>query len=172
MRDPRILKTTTKSRSPKKPGEEPRTDERTVEDPGEPDKRLLALETEFSNVLIMMKREGSSLASVQLKAWDGSPLGSLTTSNPLSSAEGYITIAGHTTYSEIGRNLSRQDISSGLGNRYLWASIRRVRNLPSGGRENKVKVEDYASYVAVVQAFARKAGEITRSWLMQTRHGR
>ena len=40
-------------------------------DPGEPDKRLLVVEEEYSVVLKVASREGNTLTEQLRKAWDG-----------------------------------------------------------------------------------------------------
>src|SRR5262249_37552958 len=45
--------------------------ETVIEDPGIADKRLLVIQTEFSSVLKVMRREGNTLSETIRDAWDG-----------------------------------------------------------------------------------------------------
>jgi hypothetical protein len=55
--------------------------ERQVVDSGEPDKRLLVVESEFGSVLQQNGREGNILSTVLRQAWDGKPLSIIARSN-------------------------------------------------------------------------------------------
>ena len=51
-------------------------------DEGVPDKRLLAVESEFASVLAVMKREGNTLSPVLRVAWDRGTLQTMTRNSP------------------------------------------------------------------------------------------
>lgn len=72
-------------------------------DPGVDDKRLYVVETEFSSVLAMVKREGNTLSRVIRDAWDRDYLATMTTRGSAIRATGaLITIIGHITMDECG----------------------------------------------------------------------
>jgi hypothetical protein len=102
-------------------------------DKGEPDKRFLALSTEFAGVLRMMARAGNSLSPVVRDAWDRSTLRTLTKSEPLTATGAHISQIGHCTADELRRYLDATEAANGFANRYLFVCVRRARLLPDGG---------------------------------------
>ena len=106
-----------------------------TEDKGEPDKRLLALESELATTLRRIEREGSSLSAILRDAFDRKVLDTLVSerSRPAArSSENHITVVGHITRSELRRYMSRTEMANGLGNRFLWGLVKRSRYLPRG----------------------------------------
>ncbi len=69
----------------------------TVVDAGEPDKRLLVLESEFAAVLKVMTREGNTLSTIIRQAWDGGRLATLTRNSPLKATGAHISLIAHVT---------------------------------------------------------------------------
>jgi hypothetical protein len=107
--------------------------EEVVLDPGEPDKRLIAVEGELASMLKVMARDGNTLSPTKRQAWDGGHLRTLTKNNPTKSTGAHISIIGHITKAELLRNFSETEAANGLGNRYLWIMVRRSKELPFGG---------------------------------------
>jgi hypothetical protein len=108
-----------------------------IEDEGEPDKRLLALESELATTLRRIEREGSSLSALLRDAFDRRVLDTLVSerSRPAArSSENHVSVVGHITRSELRRYMSRTEMANGLGNRFLWGLVRRSRYLPRGAR--------------------------------------
>lgn len=105
----------------------------TAKDIGVSDKRLLAIEPEFSGMLKIMGREGNSLSKILREAWDdGSSLNTLTKNSPLTATNVHFSLVGHTTSEELLRYLTETEKASGFGNRMLWCLVRRARLLPDG----------------------------------------
>ena len=108
--------------------------ERQMVDTGEPDKRLLVVESEFGGVLQQTGRDGNILSSVLRQAWDGKPLRILARSNKDNCQEPHIALIGNVTVEELKRLLTTNDRANGFGNRILWCCARRSKLLSRGGR--------------------------------------
>jgi Protein of unknown function (DUF3987) len=106
--------------------------ERQIVDTGEPEKRLLVVESEFGGVLQQTGREGNILSSVMRQAWDGKPLRILARSNKDSCQEPHIAVIGNVTVEELKRLLTSNDRANGFGNRILWCCARRSKLLSRG----------------------------------------
>jgi hypothetical protein len=108
--------------------------ENVIEDAGIEDKRLLVVETELALTLRVMAREGSSLSAVMRQAWDSQDLRTLTKNHSARATAPHISVIGHVTADELRRYLDATEIANGFGNRFLWALVRRSRQLPHGGQ--------------------------------------
>ena len=103
-------------------------------DPGVGDKRFLALEPEFSKSLAVMKREGNTLSQVIRDAWDGrNRLETLTKHSPTKATGACISIVGHITLRELRSKLDETAMANGFANRFLFACVKRSKELPFGG---------------------------------------
>ncbi len=109
-------------------------DERHAADPGEPDKRLLVIESEFAQVLQMSSRDGNTLSNVMRDAWDGSPLRVMARSNKDSCQHPHISLIANITQEELLKPLSASNQSNGFANRILWCCAKRSKQLPYGGK--------------------------------------
>jgi hypothetical protein len=77
-------------------GIDPKTGKQIVVDAGVTDKRLLILETEFSQPLKMFRRDGNVLSDVLRNAWDGAEvLSTLTRNNPIMATGSHVSVIGH-----------------------------------------------------------------------------
>jgi hypothetical protein len=101
-------------------------------DPGEPDKRLLILETEFASVLKQTERQGNTLSPILRQAWDGMPLRTMTKNSPARSTGAHISLIGHITVDELRRYLTQTESANGFGNRHTWFCTQRSKELPEG----------------------------------------
>ncbi|MEJ7872795.1 MAG: DUF3987 domain-containing protein, partial [Rubrobacteraceae bacterium] len=110
-----------------------RKGEEVILDPGEPDKRLLAVEGELASVLKVMAREGNTLSPTIRQAWDDSRLRTLTKNSPLKATGAHISIIGHITKAELLRHLPDTEAGNGFANRFMWLMVRRSKELPFGG---------------------------------------
>lgn len=102
-------------------------------DEGIDDKRLLAIEPEFARVLKVASREGNTISTTLRQAFDGENLSTLTRNDPLRATNAHISLIGHITRGELIARLEATEAASGFGNRFLWAHVHRVSELPSGG---------------------------------------
>jgi hypothetical protein len=134
-----------------------------VEDPGEPDKRLLVLETEFAKVLRAMKRDTSILSGTLRQAWDDGTLRTLTKNSPLTATDAHISIIAHITGLELQSELDRTDMANGFLNRFLLACVRRSKVLPEGGDIPEGALIAIAHRVRSALDFGRRVGEVRRN---------
>ena len=135
-------------------------DDGEVIDSGEPDKRLMLVESEFANVLKQTERLGNTLSTVVRDAWDKSRLSPLTKNNRIVATDPHISIIGHITREETTRYLSATEIANGFGNRFLWFLIKRSKLLPLGSFPKQSKVDGIVDAVGKVLAFGQSAGEM------------
>jgi hypothetical protein len=99
--------------------------------PGVSDKRLLLVETEFTGVLARIRRDGNTLAHEMRKAWDGTPMRTMTRS-PLRADTHHIGIIGHVSPEELRTTLRRSDFTGGTVNRFLMIMSKRSKYRPWG----------------------------------------
>jgi hypothetical protein len=136
--------------------------EEELADAGEPDKRMLCIESEFSSMLKIMGREGNSLSGVVRQAWDSGNLSTLTRNNPLRATGAHVSIIGHTTKDELIRNLSATEQCNGFANRFLWLLAKRSKALPHGAALPQEILAGLTERVGKAVTFARNAGRIMR----------
>ena len=102
-------------------------------DAGVDDKRLLVLESEFASPLRHFERSGNTLSSTLRAFWDNGKVSSLTKNTPAKTTGAMVTVIGHITVDELRRYLTRTEMGNGLANRFLFACVRRSKELPFGG---------------------------------------
>jgi hypothetical protein len=102
-------------------------------DEGIADKRLLVQEPELARVLQASSRQSNTLTSVLRQAWDGDVLRTLTRTTPARATDAHISVVAHVTRFELRALMSKNDMSNGLANRFLWIAARRSKCLPDGG---------------------------------------
>jgi hypothetical protein len=105
-----------------------------IVDEGIRDKRLLVLEQEFSSVLKVAEREGSTLSATIRQAWDSGDLRIMNKNSPAQATGAHINLLGHITKEELLRCLNSTEAVNGFGNRFLWLCVKRSKCLPEGGR--------------------------------------
>jgi hypothetical protein len=133
------------------------------DDPGVTDKRVLAIESEFSRLLAVAGREGSIVSAVCRDAWDTGNLGNLTKNNPSKATNAHISIEGQITIEELTRRLTDTEIANGMGARFLFLLVDRSQVLPSGG---SLQPEDYEKLGRKTQQAletSRRFGRLCRS---------
>lgn len=124
-----------------------------VADEGEPDKRALAYEPEFAQVLRVMRRDGSTTDTTIRRAWEGhEQLGTLTRNSPLKATGAHISIIGHVSAEELRREMQTTDAASGFGNRILYVCAKRSKRLPEGG---SLGDDDWSELVPVIREALR-----------------
>ena len=125
-------------------------------DQGAPTKTALWVESEFGGTLAMASREGNSLSKFLRQAWDGDhKLKAASKNNPVESTDAHVSLIGHTTFYDLGINLSQNNLHNGLANRILWVCTRRSRDLPDGGELNKVNLQRFADPIKAAIKFGR-----------------
>jgi len=133
-----------------------------LKDPGAEDRRLLVEEPEFASVLVVARREGNTLGMVLRNAWDNRVLETLTKSNPMRATDTHITVVGHVTENELLRHLTEEKLGAGIGNRFLFVSVRRSKVLPHSG-DRDVFSEDLIRRLREAIAFGKQWREIELS---------
>lgn len=132
-----------------------RKGEEFTKDEGEPDKRLLIIESELARALQVMKREGNTLSAVLREAWDGPAiLRSLTKNDNTRASLPHISIIGHITREELRRDLEANSYTNGLVNRFLWVCVRRSKLLPEGNEEYTTIIKNLAERLLFVMTWA------------------
>jgi hypothetical protein len=131
-------------------------------DTGVTDKRLLAIEPEFSVMLRIMSRDGNSLSGVLRQAWDSGDLSTLTRNNPLKATDAHLTLIGHTSAEELVRNLDQTEKANGFANRILWACVRRSKMLPDGESFPEAELQRLSERLRDAVTFARSCDTIKR----------
>lgn len=136
--------------------------EEMLTDPGVADKRLLAVEEEFSAVCRVATRDGNTLSETIRRAWDGKPLGNLTKNSPARCLTPHVSMLAHVTGTELLRVIDSTDAANGFGNRFLWVCVHRSKLLPEGGRLPADEREELVARTREALLAARKAGEVRR----------
>ena len=126
------------------------------------DKRLLIIEPEFAQTLTVMNREGNTLSSVIRDAWDRGDLATLTRNSPLKATGAHISLIGHITEQELGARLDDTSKGNGFANRFLFALVRRSKELPEGGMVPEIQLHALADRLKRVLTFARTVTTVRR----------
>jgi hypothetical protein len=158
VRDPVYQKVPRKEKGKKFAGE---YDEICV-DEGEKDKRLLIIESEFASVMTMTNREGNTLSVVVRQAWDSGDLSPLTKNSPTKATGAHISIIGHITRHELLARLDDTSKANGFANRFLWALVKRSKELPEGAAVPDDLLNPIAARLIAALEFARTCTEIKR----------
>jgi hypothetical protein len=140
------------------------------------DKRVLVVETEFGNVLRVLAREGNTLSAVLRMAWDSDDLRTMTKHSPSRATNPHVSLLGHVTQQELAKYLSHVEVFNGLGNRVLWACVKRSKLLPFGGSLDAGDMQRLGSRLAAAADLARGAGSMlwtsTGRTLWESEYGR
>lgn len=126
-------------------------------DEGVSDKRLLAVETEFTKMLRLAQRNENTLSTTVREAWDSGHLRILNKNSPAVATGAHISIVGHATRDDLLRYLCETEMANGFANRFLWMCVRRSKMLPDGG--GALEFAPYAQEVRTSLAFARRLGD-------------
>jgi hypothetical protein len=127
-----------------------------LEDAGEPDKRLLLIESEFGRALKAMQREANTLSAVLREAFDSnSKLQSLTKTAKGVASDPHISLIGHITKTELIKLFSDTDLMNGLGNRFLWICSRQSKSLPFPEAMSINIIGDLAGQIISAENFAK-----------------
>ena len=96
------------------------------------DKRLLAVESEFANVLHQNKRDGNTLSTALRDAWDGTDIQPATKSNRVGASNPHIGVLADITPSELRSLMSSRELTNGFANRFIffWAEGDKINPFP------------------------------------------
>ncbi len=137
-------------------------DDDEVVDPGETDKRLLAIESEFASVLHVMERQGNTLSAAVRQLWDTGAVRSLTKNSPARTTDAHVSIVGHITRDELLRYMNRTELGNGFANRFLFFAVRRSKVLPEGGNLDNGELDPLRARLKSAAEFARTVNEMRR----------
>jgi hypothetical protein len=140
------------------PGTDKKTGQPIELDPGVDDKRLLVVEPEFGNVLRVLAREGNTLSAVLRLGWDSDSLRAMTKNSPARASNPHVSLIGHVTAEELARYLSHVEVFNGLGNRILWACVRRSKRLAFSGAIDGGSIARLGNRLALALDHARGVG--------------
>lgn len=143
------------------PVEREKKGETEILDHGVDDKRLLAIEDEFSRVFKVAGRQGATISEIVRQAWDGRDVLRVMVKGDTNTATGaHVAIFGNITEAELLVSLSETDMTNGLANRFMWCVVRRSKLIPRPRRLDDATADDLAGCIAEALAFAATAGEL------------
>src|SRR6185437_3727498 len=79
----------------------------------------------------------------------------LTATNP------HISIVGHITVEELRARITRNDIANGFANRFLFAMVKRSKNLPFGGNLDESTISELGNLLKAAVDKAKGVGRVT-----------
>ena len=126
------------------------------------DKRMLAVETEFTRVLKVMGRQGNTLSTLLRDAWDKGDFQILNKNSPMKATGAHFSIVGHTTDEDLQMTLDDCDLYNGFANRILWTAPRRAQFLPHGGNVDRAKLAVLGASLKGIISTAKGIGEMRR----------
>jgi hypothetical protein len=132
-----------------------------IVDPGVSDKRFMIVEPEFAGALAVIERHGNTLSPLIRRAWDGDKLSTLTKSSPLCATGAHISIVGHITEDELRSRITRVDMANGFANRFLFALVRRSKELPFGGDLSEIEILHLGGQLKRVLEKVRTFGRVS-----------
>jgi hypothetical protein len=133
-----------------------------IVDGGVDDKRLFAIESEFSMTLRRMSSETNTLSSVIRQAWDSGNLATITKGSPMRATGAHIGIVGHITPQELAVEMRSTEQANGFANRFLFFVVKRSQLLPEGAKIPASLINSLAADLSTAVAFARNVGEVRR----------
>jgi Protein of unknown function (DUF3987) len=132
-----------------------------IVDPGVSDKRLMIVEPEFAGALAVIERHGNTLSPLIRRAWDGDKLSTLTKSSPLCATGAHISIVGHITEDELRSRITRVEMANGFANRFLFALVRRSKELPFGGDLSDSEILHLGEHLKAITDKVRTFGRVS-----------
>src|ERR1019366_942182 len=135
-----------------------RNEQGEIEDEGARDKRLFVTESEFASVLSVFARKENTLFAIPRNAWDSKTLRTLAKNVGEVASEPHVTLAAHITFDELKSKLAKEDLSSGVANRFLWICARRSKLLPHGGTLRAADRQDLTAQLSARLTLAKTRG--------------
>jgi hypothetical protein len=130
---------------------------RRVVDPGVDDKRLMLVETEFAQLLRVMRRDTNPLSAFIRNLWDRGVAGGLTKGSQTRTRNAHVSIVGHITSEELKREMQAVDLYNGFANRFVYVCASRSKKLPGGGSLDDATVSELSHETAEAIEQARKS---------------
>lgn len=100
---------------------------------GDVGRRLMAIQEEFSAVIKLCNRPGNILSEIVRQGHGSKPLRVMNKNAPVRVTNPHLSIIGHITREETLSVLTSVESANGFGNRFLWAAVKRSKELPDGG---------------------------------------
>jgi hypothetical protein len=120
------------------------------------DRRGHVFEPEFSRVLTVAGRDGSTLSPIFREAWDGGTLAVRRSKERIVARDVHLSVVAHITPSELRAKLSEGDMLNGFANRFVFVVSRRSKKLPSGGHVDPAVIGQLAKRLSSVIRPTRK----------------
>ena len=110
-------------------------------DPGVPDKRMLAIESEFDNVFTQLRRDSNTLSATLRNVFDGRDIEPMTKTNPIKATKPHVVLVGHITAHELREKSTDNDVANGLLNRLMMLHVFRPKlvALPKPTKDEKLQ---------------------------------
>ena len=131
-------------------------------DPGESDKRLIAMESEFASTLHAIERQGNTLSACIRNLWDSGNVRTLTKNSPARTTDAHVSIVGHITRDELLRYMTRTELGNGFANRFMFVCVRRSKVLPEGGNLQDETLWPLVHRLKEAVQYARTVNELKR----------
>jgi Protein of unknown function (DUF3987) len=128
-------------------------------DPGVSEKRLQLIESEFATLLKATERQQNTSSEVLRQAWDGQILRTLAKNSPLQASDTHVSVITHITLNELRRNLTSTQQANGFGNRFLWALVRRSKELPIPTEPDRGTMQRIAASITAALSAARRGAQ-------------
>jgi hypothetical protein len=126
-----------------------KNDEKDKEAKAPQDKRCFIVEEEFSRILTVAAREGSTLSEILRQAWGGGVLSIIRAKDRIIAHGTHITLVGHITPDELKKKLASVDMVNGFANRFLYVCSQRSKTLSRGGNPDRNQLARLAQKVDV-----------------------
>ena len=137
--------------------------EQIVEDEGEPEKRVLVVAGEYSQILKVMRREGNTLSAIIRDAWDQGNLSIATRSMAAQATGVYFSMIGHITADELREELGGLEAANGFANRFIWFAVKRSKSLPTPKELDDEWLAAWAARFREAVEQARQIGQVRRA---------
>jgi hypothetical protein len=136
--------------------------DRMKDDEGVSDKRMLAYESEFANVLKVIERRENTLSTTLRQAWDTGNLRTLAKNTPVKASHAHISLISHITKEELKRRMSEAEAFNGFANRFIFVCAKRSKLLPEGGNIQALDFSRIEQGVNEAVKFSQTVGELRR----------
>jgi hypothetical protein len=98
---------------------------------GSTDKRCMVVESEFSRVLHVASRQGSTVTDTMRTMWDEGEGQTNAKASQQRASNVTLSIVAHTTNTDLANGMSDADLKNGFGARFLYVHAERTQRLPS-----------------------------------------
>ena len=120
----------------------------------------MIVEPEFASVLSVAERPGNTISPLIRRAWDGDKLQTITKNSPLCATGAHISMIGHITEDELRARITRTELANGFANRFLFALIRRSKELPFGGAVIDSEILDLGNRLTSIVEKIKPVGRV------------